>query len=119
MSTDQKQAPSPAEASDPFGTTHDGVVGALVLDVRRQTAFDKATTMIAGALRYDPALVDQWATTLPTDRPMVVYCVHGHEVSQNAAKALRDIGLNAKYLLGGVEGWQAAGKPLQTKEVSS
>ena len=118
MSTDQTHSQSPSEGSDAFGVTHDRVAGALVLDVRRQAAFDKATTMIEGALRYDPAIVSEWGSTLPTERPVVVYCVHGHEVSQNAAKALRDIGLNAKYLLGGVEGWQAAGKPLQAKEVS-
>jgi rhodanese-related sulfurtransferase len=78
----------------------------LVIDVRRTPAFRGAAEMIAGALRRDPAAVNEWSRTLPCAREVVVYCVHGHEVSQNAAKALRDAGLNARYLDGGIEeGW--------------
>jgi hypothetical protein len=45
--------------------------------------------------------------TLPRDAEVVVYCVHGHEVSQAAAKAL-----GAQYLEGGIEAWRAAGGEL-------
>ena len=38
---------------------------------------------------------------------VVVYCVHGHEVSQSAAKAL-----GAAYLEGGIEAWRASGGEL-------
>ena len=64
----------------------------LLIDVRRQPAFLGAGDMVRGALRRDPATVEQWKPALPAGRPIVVYCVHGHEVSQNAAKAL-----GAKY----------------------
>ena len=37
----------------------------------------------------------------PRGASVVVYCVHGHEVSQNAAKAL-----GARYLEGGIEAWR-------------
>ena len=53
---------------------------------------------------------------LPTDRPVIVYCVHGHEVSRSVALQLRAAGLDARFLRDGIEGWQAAGRPLQTKE---
>ena len=42
-------------------------------------------------------------------RPVVVYCVRGHEVSQDAAAALRGRGLDARYLAGGIERWRAEG----------
>jgi hypothetical protein len=42
--------------------------------------------------------------------------VHGHEVSQNAAKALRETGISARFLEGGLEeGWKAAGGEVVSK----
>jgi rhodanese-related sulfurtransferase len=79
----------------------------LVIDVRRAERFLEAPDLIRGALRRDPARVEEWRKTLPGEAEIVVYCVHGHEVSQNAAKAL-----GAKFLEGGIEGWRAAGGEL-------
>ena len=88
----------------------------LVIDVRRAPAFRSAPGMAAGALRRDPAAVSSWAKELPRAGSVVVYCVHGHEVSQNAAKALRELGIAARYLEGGLEeGWKAAGGELAGK----
>jgi len=80
----------------------------LILDVRRLPAFDGAERMIAGAVRRDPSTVSLWAKTLTRGRDLVVYCVHGHEVSQIAAMLLRDAGFDARYLEGGIEAWLAA-----------
>ena len=77
----------------------------LVIDVRKQTAFLGAPDMIRGALRRDPLRVADWGATLPQSAGVVVYCVHGHEVSQGAAQALRAAGLRASYLDGGIEHW--------------
>jgi rhodanese-related sulfurtransferase len=82
----------------------------LVVDVRRQPTFLGAPDMIRGALRRDPAQVERWRETLPAGREVVAYCVHGHEVSQNAAKAL-----GARFLEGGLEAWRAAGGELSRK----
>jgi rhodanese-related sulfurtransferase len=88
----------------------------LVIDVRRPPAFRSETDMIAGALRRDPAVVPSWAKELPRASSVVVYCVHGHEVSQGAAKALRELGFAARYLEGGLdEGWKASGGDLISK----
>ena len=73
----------------------------LVIDVRRNERFLEAKDLIRGALRRDPATVADWSKTLPGAANVVVYCVHGHEVSQNAAKAL-----GARYLEGGIEHWR-------------
>lgn len=72
--------------------------------------------MIAGALRRDPAAVGDWLRALPKSRAVVVYCVHGHEVSQNAAKALGEAGFNAHFLEGGIEeGWIGNGGTVAAK----
>ncbi len=88
----------------------------LLIDVRRSPAFRAAPDMAAGALRRDPGALAAWAKELPRAASIVVYCVHGHEVSQGAAKALRELGFAARYLEGGLEeGWRAAGGELMTK----
>lgn len=82
----------------------------LVIDVRRNERFREAPELIRGALRRDPLRVEGWRKTLPGEAEVVVYCVHGHEVSQAAAKAL-----GAKFLEGGIEAWRAAGGELSAK----
>lgn len=85
----------------------------LIIDVRREPVFRSAPDRIAGAMRQDPATIGHWAGTIPNDAPVIVYCVHGHEVSQKAAQALRDLGLNAQFLEGGIEAWRATGGALE------
>jgi rhodanese-related sulfurtransferase len=75
----------------------------LVLDVRRQAAFEASTVMIAGARRCLPEQVAEFAQREP-QRDVVVYCVYGHQVSQGAAQVLRHAGWNARYLAGGIQG---------------
>jgi len=84
----------------------------LLIDVRREPVYQAAADRIAGALRRDPAAVADWAVALPAAKPVVVYCVHGHEVSQNAARTLCERGLQARFLEGGIEAWRAAGGEL-------
>ena len=92
----------------------------LLIDVRRPPAFRAAPDMAAGALRRDPGAVAAWAKTLPRAASIVTYCVHGHEVSQDAAKALREAGISARYLEGGLEeGWKASGGALVGKPVEA
>ena len=79
----------------------------LVIDVRKKPAFLDAPDLIRGALRRDPLRAAEWGKSLPGDADVVVYCVHGHEVSQAAAKAL-----GARYLEGGIEAWRASGGEL-------
>jgi rhodanese-related sulfurtransferase len=79
----------------------------LVIDVRKGPAFLGAPDLIRGALRRDPQRLAEWSKTLPGEADVVVYCVHGHEVSQGAAKAL-----GARYLEGGIEAWRQSGGEL-------
>ena len=84
------------------------------IDVRRKGAYDAGPDMIEGALWRDPERVDDWAREL-AGAEVVVYCVYGHEVGQSTAARLRDAGVNARYLVGGIEDWRAAGRPVQPK----
>jgi rhodanese-related sulfurtransferase len=86
----------------------------LVIDARRNERFLEAKDLIRGALRRDPARIADWSKTLPRAASVVVYCVHGHEVSQNAAKAL-----GAKYLEGGIERWREEGGELAAKPANA
>jgi Fe-Mn family superoxide dismutase len=115
----QRYQPAVHSASEPFGAAQDDVAGALLLDVRRAGMFEQATTMIPGARWRDPAGVAEWSSELPTDREVIVYCVYGHEVGRATALRLRAAGLKARYLRGGIDGWQAAGQTLSPKGASS
>jgi rhodanese-related sulfurtransferase len=87
----------------------------LAIDVRKPPAFDADPVMVAAALRRPHDAVGDWARDLPPGREVVVYCVHGHEVSQGAARALAEHGVPARYLEGGIEDWKAAGAPTVRK----
>ena len=90
-----------------------------MLDVRRAGVYAGATSRLPGATWHDPGSVESWASSLPADRDVVVYCVYGHEVGRATALRLRAAGLRARYLQGGIDGWQAAGRSLETKEAAS
>jgi Fe-Mn family superoxide dismutase len=103
-------------SSEPFAAVADDLAGAYVLDVRRAGVFDQADALIPGAEWRDPAEVNAWAAQLPKDKPVMVYCVYGHEVGRSTAMRLRAAGVDARFLLGGIDGWKAAGRPLAAKQ---
>jgi Fe-Mn family superoxide dismutase len=86
-----------------------------VIDVRRAGTYESAKDVIAGATWRDPEKVAQWSDNLPQDKPIVVYCVFGHEVGQATAAILRTKGIDARFLLGGIHDWKAAGLPVEGK----
>jgi rhodanese-related sulfurtransferase len=87
----------------------------LLIDVRRGPAFDADEWIIAGAVRRPPEQIEQWGRRIPPERPVVVYCAHGREVSQIAAATLREIGATASYLQGGIAAWAETRLPLCCK----
>ena len=93
-----------------------GLVGTrsmpAVIDVRKRAAFEADTMILPTARWRDPAAVDRWRTELDLAEAVVVYCVHGHEVSQGTAAALRRHGLDVRVLEGGIAAWREAGAPL-------
>jgi len=83
--------------------------------VRKSATFRAAPELIRGALRRDPLRVAEWAKTLPAASSVVVYCVHGREVSQGVAQAVGAAGIRAAYLEGGIEGWREIAGELARK----
>jgi rhodanese-related sulfurtransferase len=102
---------SAAELRDAIG----GRNPPIVIDVRRGPAFRESDAMLGGGLRRDPDRAGAWAKSLPSASCVVVYCVHGHEISQKAAAVLNQANIAARYLEGGIEAWKAAHGPLDHK----
>lgn len=86
-----------------------------VFDVRKRPAFDAAPDTLPGATWQQHNEVDIWSKDLPPGARIIVYCVHGHEVSQNACQVLRELGFDAVFLDGGYENWAQAGLPLASR----
>jgi Fe-Mn family superoxide dismutase len=106
-------------ASESLAASQDDLAAAQVLDVRRAGIFEKAGTVITGASWRDPAAIADWAPDVPRDKEIVVYCVYGHEVGRATALRLRAQGVRARFLRGGIDAWQAAGRPVDAKEAAS
>ncbi len=90
-----------------------GGFGFTLLDTRRAAKRAGEGDQIPGSQWRDPALWLDWKDGVPGDRPAVVYCAHGHEISQGLAAALRALGVDARHLAGGIEAWRAAGGELE------
>jgi rhodanese-related sulfurtransferase len=99
----------------------------LVLDVRRAPKFTASQRLLYGAQWCAPEDVAAFAKA-QTPRTALVYCVYGHNVSEDAVATLRAAGWDASALAGGIEGgeggvdalqnttlWRAQGLPTFTK----
>jgi|TARA_R110000744_G_scaffold104849_2_gene200635 rhodanese-related sulfurtransferase len=81
----------------------------LVLDIRKQHDFDIDPQIIKGANRHQPEEIDRWIEELPINQDIIIYCVHGHAVSNTVLDRLLEGGLKARYIEGGIEAWKDAG----------
>lgn len=76
-----------------------------IFDVRLVEDRTPVDHPIPGAEWRDPGEVARWQGELGGNEAVVVYCVYGHRVSQGVCALLREQGLRASYLEGGIEGW--------------
>lgn len=79
-----------------------------VLDIRLIEDYEADPQLIPGALYKDPDEISAWASTLPKDEKIVVYCVRGKWVSHKAADYLSRAGYDVAVLEGGLEAWKDA-----------
>jgi thiosulfate sulfurtransferase len=79
-----------------------------LLDVRRSAKRQIDGDEIPDGAWRDPTLWLDWKDAVPSDRPAVLYCAYGHEISQGLAAALRALGVDARHLVDGIEGWRQA-----------
>jgi rhodanese-related sulfurtransferase len=81
-----------------------------LLGVRRAQKRRAEGDQIAGGRWLDPALWLDWKDEFAASpQPVVLYCAHGHEISQGLTAALRAMGADARHLDGGIEAWRHAG----------
>jgi rhodanese-related sulfurtransferase len=83
-----------------------------LLDVRRAHVRRADGAEIAGSEWRSPDGLFTWKEEIPRDRPVVVVCAHGHELSQGAAATLSAMGLDARFLVDGFAGWRDSGRPV-------
>jgi rhodanese-related sulfurtransferase len=105
------QSISPSDLYTRLGTDR----APTVVDVRRPTDFAGANQLIVGAFHESPDEIDQWRGRIRSERPVVVYCAHGREVSQGVATTLRTAGIDSAYVTGGIMAWTEAGLPTRRK----
>lgn len=84
----------------------------LVVDVRRENVFRDSGKRIAGAVWRNHMRSAEWLPKLPPDRKIVVYCAHGHNVSELAAAGLAAAGADVTVLQGGFDAYEEAGGPV-------
>ena len=53
--------------------------------------------------------VQEWAGELSKSDPVVVFCVYGFHIGCKTAIALREAGVDAKFMKGGHSAWRAIG----------
>ena len=96
--------------------TKAGDPAVFLVDVR--TPEEYADGHLPGAANIDwnaPDFMDLFTTACPKETPVAVYCRTGRR-SAEAAKKLSKAGYSVTNLLGGIEAWQAAGKPVTKYE---
>lgn len=77
----------------------------VLLDVRRPERFVSSPRILPGARWCAPEGVAEFSAQYAPSE-VVVYCVYGHNVSEDAVRVLRAAGWDAYQLAGGIEGGQ-------------
>ena len=86
-----------------------------VIDVRRKEDYTADNTVIPGSTWFDPANIDNWCTTMPQDKEVVLYCVRGGGVSNSVVDTLQAKGVKARFIEGGIAAWKEAGGKVTPK----
>ena len=81
----------------------------VLLDLCLPRDLPRRTDMLRGASMHAPAALPRWVEKLSRDRPVVVYCICGFQVSGTAVTELRQRGYDARALVGGITAWHAIG----------
>jgi thiosulfate sulfurtransferase len=80
-----------------------------ILDVRRNSDYDKDTLTMPNAKRLDPDKIAEWSSSLPKDQEVLVFCAHGRSISDASVNYLTKNGFKARFVAGGFDSWKEAG----------
>ena len=87
----------------------------MVIDIRRESDFESSEETVPGATWKDPAKVKEWIGSLPTEEPVIIYCVRGGGISNSVVDQLQAGGVDARFIEGGIEGLKEAGGLVERK----
>jgi Fe-Mn family superoxide dismutase len=87
----------------------DNTTKPYLVDVCLEVDLPTRTDMLPGAVFRAPETLDRWVGDLPRDRPIVVCCIYGFQVSGDTTVELRRRGHDARALIGGMAAWHAIG----------
>ena len=85
----------------------------IVIDARLADDAVSVPVRLRGARRAPPDKVDEVAASLPKGAKALVYCAWGFEIGGNAAAKLRERGIDAVAVAGGIGAWRADGMPTE------
>lgn len=85
----------------------------LVIDARLALDATTVPVRLRNARRAPPEKVDEVAATLPKGAKVLVYCAWGFEIGGDCAAKLRERGVDAVALQGGIGAWRANGMPTE------
>jgi superoxide dismutase, Fe-Mn family len=85
----------------------------IVIDARLADDAASVPVRLRGARRAPPDKVDEVAASLPQGAKALVYCAWGFEIGGNCAARLRERGIDAVAVAGGIGAWRADGLPTE------
>lgn len=85
----------------------------IVIDARQADDAASVPVRLRGARRAPPDKVDEVVASLPKGAKALVYCAWGFEIGGNCAAKLRERGLDAVAVAGGIGAWRADGLPTE------
>ena len=91
----------------------DGDPALVVIDARLADDAAAVPVGLRGARRAPPDKVDEVAASLPAGTKALVYCAWGFEIGGDCAAKLRERGIDAVAVAGGIGTWRADGLPTE------
>jgi superoxide dismutase, Fe-Mn family len=91
----------------------DGDPNLVVIDARLADDAAAVPVGLRGARRAPPDKVDEVAASLPAGTKALVYCAWGFEIGGDCAAKLRERGIDAVAVAGGIGTWRADGLPTE------
>ena len=85
----------------------------IVIDARLAQDATTVPARLRGARRAPPERVEEVAASLPAGAKVLVYCAWGFEIGGDAAAKLRERGIDAVAVAGGIGAWRADGLPTE------
>ncbi len=85
----------------------------IVIDARLADDAASVPVRLRGARRAPPDRIDEVVASLPKGAKALVYCAWGFEIGGNAAAKLRERGIDAVAVAGGIGAWRADGLPTE------